>query len=76
MKTLQERLIVGLLKYGETEVKRLRGCVVFTRKNVPGQFFYIGARGSLRVGTTRSTSIPVSKQAYANLLTGGPLGAS
>ena len=59
-KTLQEKYSDALKALGETEIKKLTGCIVFTRKE--GGFYYVGKSGSLRVGTTRATSIPVSKK--------------
>lgn len=63
-KTLQEQYHAGLLKYGETEVKRLSGCIVMTRTKIGGTpvlgFYYLGKSGSVRFGQTRAASIPSS----------------
>ncbi len=63
---LQDRLLSALLKLGETEVKRLTGCIVVSRKE--GGFYYLGKAGSLRFGQTRSGSISCSKSKYNKLL--------
>lgn len=58
MKSLQEKYAAALIKRGESEVKKLTGCRVFTRQE--GCYFYLGNHGSLRFGATRGGSVPVS----------------
>jgi len=65
-KTLRESYIAGLIKLGETEVKRTVRKVVFTRK--AGGFYYLGSSGSLRCGTTIAGSIPCSAAFKDSLL--------
>lgn len=65
-KTLRERFIEALQARGETEVKRLTGCIVYTRQQ--GGFYFLGSSGSIRVGTNRTTSIPVSNRFKGELL--------
>lgn len=67
-KTLQEQYAEALLKRGERLVKRLHSCDVYTRSE--GGFYYIGGRGSLRFGPTRSGSIPCSQRAKDVLMEG------
>ena len=57
---LQDRFLNALIKRGEIEIKRLTGCIVVSRKE--GGFYYLGSSGSLRVGMTRSDSIPCSNK--------------
>jgi len=65
-KTLRERFIAGLQLRGETEVKRLTGCIVYTRKI--GGFYFLGSSGSVRIGTNRTTSVPISDRFKGELL--------
>lgn len=63
---LQEQFVEGLKKLGEVEVKRLTGCIVYSRK--AGGFYYLGRAGSLRVGAKRTGSIPVNSKFKAQLM--------
>lgn len=56
--TLQEQFIAALVNLGEREVKRTHKRIVFSRKE--GGHYYIGKSGSLRIGKTISSSMPVS----------------
>jgi hypothetical protein len=55
-KTLQDRFLLALQARGETEVKRLTGCIVVTRSKDGGDYYYLGKGGSLRFGKTRAGS--------------------
>lgn len=74
-KTLQDTFIRALLRRGETEVKtkslRYRK---FTRKpyaTEQSKFYFVGAGGSLRVGTDREHSIPVADTMRIQLIKEG-----
>lgn len=58
-KTMQERFILALQKLGELEIKRTHKRIVYTRK--AGGYYYIGKSGSLRIGQTSVSSVPVNE---------------
>lgn len=68
--TFQERFIEGLLKRGETEVKRTARRIVYTRTvdGMKAGFYYLGKSGSLRIGHTIAGSIPVTSKFKCKLL--------
>ena len=59
-KTLQERFIEALKAKGETLVKRTHKKIVYSRAE--GGYWYLGSRGSIRIGRNLATSIPASPE--------------
>ena len=57
-KTLQGFAARDLLANGFTEGKPLKACRVFHRPKTPN--VYLGSRGSVRIGATRTASVPAS----------------
>lgn len=66
MKTLQYTYQEVLIKRREIMLRRLKNCIVFTRKE--GGCYYLGTHGSLRFGATRTGSIPCSAKFKEMLL--------
>lgn len=57
-KTLWEKFMAALEKRGEKQVEtRARG-IAFTRAK--GGFYFLGSAGSLRLGTSKTSSVPCS----------------
>ena len=58
-KTLQQQIIDGLLAEGE-EILHRRKHIVLTCRRCPGEFYYVGKRGALRLGKNLTDSVPVN----------------
>lgn len=55
MKTLREQYIEALIKLGEIIIDEKAKSIKLSRKE--GGYYYLGKSGSLRYGTTKSTSV-------------------
>lgn len=68
--TLRHRYVKALEARGEKIVKETSKYIVMTRtlNERTNLFFYIGRAGSLRTGSNRTNSIPVSDAFKASLL--------
>lgn len=64
--TLKEKYIAGLLKKGEQKLKDTACYTIFTRAH--GGYYYIGTNGALRIGRTRSRSVPASDAFKSSLI--------
>jgi hypothetical protein len=73
--SLQTRYRRALEARGEEFVKELKGCVVMTRIPESGSFYFLGSAGSVRFGSHRTGSIPVS-DAFKERLLSGPCASS
>jgi hypothetical protein len=65
-KTLQGRFIEALEMRGETLVKRTHKKIVYSRAE--GGYWYLGSRGSIRIGRNLVTSILASPGTIKALL--------
>lgn len=66
--TIQARVCAALVTAGYTKEKELRGgCLVYHKSGVSDKY-YVGSRGSVRLGTTRDTSISLSAKTVDLLL--------
>jgi len=57
-RTQKERMIAAILANGGKQVKISPKSVVMTLPSLPDTFLYLGNGGSLRVGKTKTVSIP------------------
>ena len=60
-RTLKERMIAAILADGGKQVKVSPKTVIMTMPSIPDRFLYLGNAGSLRIGKTKTTSIPHDK---------------
>lgn len=60
-RTLKERMIAAILANGGKQVKVSTKTVIMTLPTLPDTFLYLGNSGSLRVGKTKTTSIPYDR---------------
>lgn len=64
--TLKEKYIAGLAKKGEQKLKDTARYTIYTR--AAGGFYYLGCNGALRIGRTRSRSVPASDAFKSSLI--------
>lgn len=65
-KTLREKYIEALKLEGYKQIKETHKYIVFQRSG--DSYWYIGRSGSLRVGRTIATSVPVNEKAKSFFL--------